>query len=772
MSSSGFTQNCLMRYSAKLLGWVAVTSALIASAIQMPSFSEETRHLRHPAITPMQQARELSPLSLEQAGVLAEPLSPEPFLSEPVVMVPSRSQITTQASERKAEADRLLQQGIQKMEEIEALRQASANLFSILTDEETEFESLEARREYIREQSSIIYSRIGEIRTEIVQNWLRALKIYRDTDVRNLFPLESRQGEQNIVVNLIEIDFEDHWRNEDDSQLFRPQEMRDLIQRALNSYLDPDFRVNFPLESHQGEQNIVAKLINPSRRFPQLIDEEIFGSHELKELIYQAIENGRNPIFRNIFPLGSRQSEYRLLSLISPSNRTPDPKRFLIQPHEKVQLWQQLLTSYRDTDFQRNFPRESLEGEIDILSKIGFIYLFEIDQPERSLEVYEQGLSIAREAGNNLVHLRVLGQINSVYWALEKYQEIISASEQAVEIIKEVKDQIRDNSNPIMNEMLLGLSEAEIQILEEELEKAEARYIYAIGTAYLGLGQPEEAIKYYQESSIVHENCFCFLEARVSMPLNLGVAYWLTGRYEQAAEIYSQLNDSGITYYPFNYAVIFVGRAYEYLAQYQQAIDFHEQAIASESDGFLEQIPVLYNLGRTYTGLGQYQQAIEIYNKALVLATASEASEISDWEGIILADLGRVYLIMGQHERAAGMFEQSLRYLRQIVHEQIVENSRTSFNSFEAGRIITDRVILKHWENSLLSNLGVAHIELEHYPEAISFLEEALTIATDIRDFSGESKALRNLGDIYLKLDQYQQALEYYEQALIIGPRS
>ena len=59
-------------------------------------------------------------------------------------------------------------------------------------------------------------------------------------------------------------------------------------------------------------------------------------------------------------------------------------------------------------------------------------------------------------------------------------------------------------------------------------------------------------------------------------------------------------------------------------------------------------------------------------------------------------------------------------------------------------------------------NLGDAH-------KAIEFYEQALVIAREIGDRSGESIDLENIGHACLSLEEYQKAKENYQQAIQIA---
>ncbi|WP_204153574.1 tetratricopeptide repeat protein [Leptolyngbya sp. CCY15150] len=208
--------------------------------------------------------------------------------------------------------------------------------------------------------------------------------------------------------------------------------------------------------------------------------------------------------------------------------------------------------------------------------------------------------------------------------------------------------------------------------------------------------------------------------------------------YEQALEIAREMGDRSSE----GSALSGLGNSHAALGQYQQAIDFYEQAleIAREIGSRDGEGSVLDSLGNVYQSLGQYQQAIDFYEQALEIA-----HEIGSrfGEGSALSGLGSGYVALGQYQQAIDFYEQALEIAREI-------GSRSG-------------------ERSVLDSLGNVYQSLGQYQQAIDFYEQALEIAREIGSRDGEGSVLANLGNIYQSLGQYQQAIDFYEQALEIA---
>ncbi|MEH2310182.1 MAG: tetratricopeptide repeat protein [Nostoc sp.] len=261
----------------------------------------------------------------------------------------------------------------------------------------------------------------------------------------------------------------------------------------------------------------------------------------------------------------------------------------------------------------------------------------------------------------------------------------------------------------------------------------------------------------------------------------------LRGYYTDQVDLHGQLIEAweklGKTE-NWNYwaALTNLGNAYNYLGQYQQAIELLQQSldIAREIGDRNSEGLSLMNLGNAYNDLGQYQQAIELLQQSLDIAR-----EIGDRnsEGKSLANLGNVHNDLGQYQQAIELLQQSLDIAREIGDRnsegKSLANLGNAYNdlgqyqqaidflhqSLDIAREIGDR----YAEGLSLMNLGNAYLSLGQYQQAIAFYQQSLDIAKEIGDRYAEGLSLMNLGNAYLSLGQYQQAIDFYQQSLDIA---
>ena len=213
---------------------------------------------------------------------------------------------------------------------------------------------------------------------------------------------------------------------------------------------------------------------------------------------------------------------------------------------------------------------------------------------------------------------------------------------------------------------------------------------------------------------------------------------------------------------------------YSELGQKKQSQEYLEQAltILREVGDRAEESRTLNNLGKLYDSLGQKEQARVHHEQALVIC-----KEIGDRAGVgwTLNNLGKVYDDIEQKEQALAYLEEALK-IRREVGNRLAEGRtlknlgsvyRTLFQYPQSGSTkqaapdpsAPGRVYMNMPKSSSDSASGSQE-------QALKCLEEALSIAREVGDRSGEGMALTNLGKVYEVMKQQDQALKCYEEAL------
>ncbi len=184
-----------------------------------------------------------------------------------------------------------------------------------------------------------------------------------------------------------------------------------------------------------------------------------------------------------------------------------------------------------------------------------------------------------------------------------------------------------------------------------------------------------------------------------------------------------------------------LGNAYIYLGEYQQAIGYHQRAlaVAEQIGDFPGKGRHMGNMGLAYVRLGEYLQAIDYLEQALAIA-----EQIGDFQGKSrhLGNLGIAYSVLGEYDKAINYHTRSL-----AIKEQI-----GSLNGQAAS----------------LGNLGLAYDSLGGYAKAIEYYTRCLEIAEQIGDITGQGDTWNYLGLVYERRKRYCVALACYLKALPI----
>lgn len=225
------------------------------------------------------------------------------------------------------------------------------------------------------------------------------------------------------------------------------------------------------------------------------------------------------------------------------------------------------------------------------LSNMGRAY-WNLGQYEKAANYYEQALVILREVKNRPGEGATLNNLGLAYAALNQYAKAIGHSEQALLIAREDKNRV-----------------------------GEAITLENLGRAYWNLSRYEKAVSYYEQALLIaRENKDRAGES--GLLTSLGLAYAGLGRYEKAVSVFERT-----------------------LTRAQEDRDRSGEAIA------------LNNQGAAYLGLGQPEKAMSHFGRSLMLYREDKARS---GEGRTLNNLGGVSWYLGQHEKALSYYEQAL----------------------------------------------------------------------------------------------------------------
>lgn len=256
--------------------------------------------------------------------------------------------------------------------------------------------------------------------------------------------------------------------------------------------------------------------------------------------------------------------------------------------------WRRAEKSYAEALEIKQNSGATPESQLATLNELCYAYLT-LGQVQRSLDLAEQQVALAREVGDRSNEGNALCNLGNAYECLGDARHAIESYEQALVISREIEDRSGEGSdlgNLGIAYSNSGETQRAIELYEEQLaisremgdRRGEGRALGNLGNAYSDLGETRRAIELYeQQLDIVHE----------------------TGDRRGEGTALGNL-----------------GNAYESLGDTPRAIEFHEQAlvISREIGDRRGEGSDLGNLGNAYWSLREIQRAVEFYEQALVIS--------------------------------------------------------------------------------------------------------------------------------------------------------
>ena len=559
---------------------------------------------------PIQTLRLAAVTLLLTAGI---PLLP---MSDP--LLPAVAQTV---QDRQAEADRLLNQGIQQLQTsqyqaaLQSCQQALA-IYQAIKDRNGEA--------YALNNLGIAYFSLSQY-TKAIEFYQQALPIFR--------AVQDRNGEAKALNNL-GIAY---------SSLSQSNKAIEFYQQAL-----PIFRA---VQDRNGE---AKALMNLGLAYGSL-------SQYTKEIEFyqQAL-----PIFRAV---GNRNGEASAL------NNLGNAYLSLSQYTQAIEFYQQALPIFRAVQ-DRN-------GEAKALGGLGNAY-FSLSQYNKAIEFYQQALPIFRAVQDRNGEAKSLTGLGNAYGSLSQYNQAIEFYQQALPIFRAVQDR-NGEANALMNlgSAYLSLSQYNqaIEFYQQALpiyravqdRNGEANALVNLGVAYSSLSQYNKAIEFHQQALSIFQ-AVQDRNGEAAALTNLGIAYSSLSQSNQAIEfhqqalpIYRAVQDRNGEAKALNN----LGLAYFSLSQYTKAIEFYQQALpiyraVQDRNG---EARALNNLGIAYGSLSQYNQAIAFFQQALPIFRAVQDRA---GEGKLLSNIGILLKEQKQPELAIAFYKQSVN-VRETIRKDL-----------------------------------------------------------------------------------------------------
>ena len=364
--------------------------------------------------------------------------------------------------------------------------------------------------------------------------------------------------------------------------------------------------------------------------------------------------------------------------------------------------------------------------------------------------------------------------------AREHYAAVLKADPQSVEALWKMGCVEIEGDNPqgSLDYLNRGLTLS----IELENDEKKALILQAIGNAYQLMNKPEEALRNFQESLAIQRR----------LGQKRGVAASLNGM----AQVYSLLGKPDAALASFNETLkveqemgakkeagntlIDLANFYEDRGQHDQALKMYKESlvIQREAGDETNQALCLNNIGNCHFSKGDYEDALTYYQQALELREKLKVpNEIAE----TVHNLAETNVKLGQYDQALS------QYLRALdLHRSAGDKRTAAIDSYGLGTLYghqgrygaalnSEQEALKTFRElqdrsptmaDILGSYGGALAEAGRCEEGQKTLDEALSLARELKSQPRVAQTLNFQGDSAFYRGDFKSAQTLYGQAL------
>jgi tetratricopeptide (TPR) repeat protein/predicted Ser/Thr protein kinase len=405
----------------------------------------------------------------------------------------------------------------------------------------------------------------------------------------------------------------------------------------------------------------------------------------------------------------------------------------------------------------------------------------------KAIEAYE---NLAKASPNDTDVQFTLGSLyqesGDFQRAREYYEAVLKADPQSVEALWSMGVLEIHRGNP-QGSFDYFNSALTLSIKLGNHEK-KALILQNIGIAYKLMNQPEEALRNYQESLAIQRRIG--QKRGVAASLNeMGQVYSLLGKPEAALASFNeamQVRKEIGAKKEVGDTLIDLGNLYADRDQHDKALQMYKESLQIQRDTGDEnyQALCLNNIGSVYLTNGQYDDALTYFQQALQLREKLKVpSQIAE----TVYNLGETEAKLGQYDQALSQYHRALDLFRSAGDKRNAAIDSYSMGSLfgiqgrygaalnskgEAVRAFRELQDRSPMMAEVLSGYGGALAEAGRSDEAQKSLDEALSLARELKIEGSLAQALNYQGDCQFYRGDFKSARALYEQSLPFAVRS
>jgi len=428
--------------------------------------------------------------------------------------------------QRKAEADRLLQQGIQQFEisQVTAALQSWQQAAGLYGDREREAEADELLAEGVRKYKSENFE-------AALQAWTKALKLYRE--------LNDRKGETEAIKSIESL----ITPLKQNLNLYRKESNLEKEVKAIGNIVDAYFELRRFREAEKFIQASIAEFRKPQRGIK---------SEQLVKVLYDYANRfeaqGWNFLSRQdwsnaLEPFQSASTFYRQIgnqygesSALTGITIVYD----ILGQHEKAMEHSKI-----GINLAKKSGNHFAEGRL--LLSLGEIHYFHLKQPEKALIYFQQALPFFQSRMNQSLESYALSLIGLSLADLGDSKKALESLNKALGLVRQTQNKFFESftltalgkfylDRKDFKDAISALQEALSLSQESKNRWVERETLSMIGDALKQQNQPELAIVFHKQSVNITET---FREQLRSLPRESQESYTQTviGTYRSLADL-------------------------------------------------------------------------------------------------------------------------------------------------------------------------------------------------------------------------------------------
>lgn len=716
-------------------------------------------------------------VSLSFATLLLSVTSP--FLPPTLTLSPSVAEAQTN-QDRKAEADRLLEEGIELYDKINlggalARFEEALLIYQEIGDKVGEGTTLHqiglvynSRNEY--QQASDYYQRALAVQWDVSDGAGARVTLYR------IGRIYDRLGDYEQALDYYQQALAIRQELSEDKQ--HSTTCRDRAWQGIT--FEGIGKVYQRLEDYQQSLDYYQQALAIQQELSSCADQDIPPSYDRGATLLQNTGLVAQEVGEYQQALDSYQQALAIYQELDERDEQWEILNWIGVVYRKMGEYQQAINTFQKAQKMNSFLGSNF-GQGGVFNNIGLVY-YDLGDYQQALDSSQKALAFAQNIDDRAGEGVSLNNLGGVYHKLEKYQQALDSYQKALAIYQEVGDKkgegvTLNNIGAVYDKLgqyqqAIEFYQQALAILQKMGDRAfEAVTLNNIGVTYDHLGESHKALDYYQqvlviqpeignntgketpplpitlnlEPLILPESPTVVKEEQEVQLYQKGMQLSKRGQYREALETFQkalviarELGDKAREWKNLNQ----IGLVYNSLGEYKFALDFLQQALTIPKQVFENTGAIHYNIGQVYYQLGQYELALDFFSQASALTQklGSKAGEVR-----ILNTIGNVHSKLEQYELALDFYQQALAFLKTVDFEK------------------------KLLEGATLNNIAQVYSNQKKYELALKFYQQALTIQKQFGSKTGEGAILDNIGEAYYQLGQYQTALGYYQQALVIS---